>query len=125
MAQYEAGTRTPKEDLTKALAGALDVSPLALNVSDIESHFGTMHTLFTLEDRYGLIIETRDGERSFSALTFVGEKQPSFLSRFPHGYPLQRNTIPERSAKMNTTNGAIITLSTMTHRSPQKYPRRS
>ena len=32
MAQYEAGTRTPKEDLTKALAGALDVSPLALDV---------------------------------------------------------------------------------------------
>lgn len=30
MAQYEAGSRTPKEDLTKALAGALDVSPLAL-----------------------------------------------------------------------------------------------
>jgi len=36
MAQYEAGTRTPKEDLTKALAGALDVSPLALNVPDID-----------------------------------------------------------------------------------------
>ena len=35
MAQYEAGTRTPKEDLTKALAAALDVSPLALNVPDI------------------------------------------------------------------------------------------
>ena len=40
MAQYEAGTRTPKEDLTKALAAALDVSPLALNVPDIDSHFG-------------------------------------------------------------------------------------
>ena len=62
MAQYEAGTRTPKEDLTKALAGALDVSPLALNVPDIDSHFGIMHTLFALEDRYGLTIETRDGE---------------------------------------------------------------
>ena len=51
MAQYEAGTRTPKEDLTKALAGALDVSPLALNVPDIDSYFGLMHTLFALEDR--------------------------------------------------------------------------
>lgn len=27
MAQYEAGTRTPKEDLTAALAHALEVSP--------------------------------------------------------------------------------------------------
>ena len=65
MAQYEAGTRTPKEDLTKALAGALDVSPLALNVPDIDSYFGLMHTLFALEDRYGLTIEIRDGEVLF------------------------------------------------------------
>lgn len=65
MAQYEAGTRTPKEDLTKALAGALDVSPLALDVPDIDSYFGLMHTLFALEDRYGLTIETRDGEVLF------------------------------------------------------------
>ena len=65
LAQYEAGTRTPKEDLTKALAGALDVSPLALNVPDIDNYFGLMHTLFALEDRYGLAIETRDGEVLF------------------------------------------------------------
>ena len=65
LAQYEAGTRTPKEDMTKALAAALDVSPLALNVPDIDSYFGLMHTLFALEDRYGLTIETREGEVLF------------------------------------------------------------
>ena len=65
MAQYEAGSRTPKEDLTKALEGALDVSPLALDVPDIDSYYGLMHTLFALEDRYGLTIETRDGEVLF------------------------------------------------------------
>ena len=65
MAQYEAGTRTPKEDLTKALASALDVSPLALNVPDIDTYLGLIHTLFALEDRYGLTIETRDGEVLF------------------------------------------------------------
>ena len=54
MAQYEAGTRTPN-----------DVSPLALDVPDIDSYFGLMHTLFALEDRYGLTIETRDGEVLF------------------------------------------------------------
>jgi transcriptional regulator with XRE-family HTH domain len=56
MAQYEAGTRTPKEDLTNAVAGVLEVSPLALNVPDIDSYFGLMHTLFALEDLYGLTI---------------------------------------------------------------------
>ncbi len=65
MAQYEAGSRTPKEDLTKALANALEVSPLALNVPDTDSYLGLMHTLFSLEDRYGLTIENRDGEVLF------------------------------------------------------------
>jgi len=65
MAQYEAGTRTPKEDLTQSLANALGVSPLALKTPDIDSYLGMMHTLFTLEDRYGLTIETKDGEVLF------------------------------------------------------------
>ena len=57
MAQYESGSRTPKVDLTENLAGVLGVSPLALSVPDIDSYLGLMHTLFTLEDRYGLTIE--------------------------------------------------------------------
>lgn len=57
MAQYESGSRTPKADLTENLAGVLGVSPLALSVPDIDSYLGLMHTLFTLEDRYGLTIE--------------------------------------------------------------------
>ena len=57
MAQYESGSRTPKADLTESLAGVLGVSPLALSVPDIDSYLGLMHTLFTLEDRYGLTVE--------------------------------------------------------------------
>ena len=62
LAQYETGTRTPKADLTAALASTLDVSPQALAVPDIDSYTGLMHTLFTLEDRYGLQICESDGE---------------------------------------------------------------
>lgn len=62
LAQYETGTRTPKADLINSLANALDVSPLALSVPDIDSYTGLMHTLFTLEDRYGLKIDEADGE---------------------------------------------------------------
>ena len=54
LAQYENGSRTPKADVTAALAQVLDVSPKALGVPDIDSYTGLMHTLFTLEDRYGL-----------------------------------------------------------------------
>lgn len=57
MAQYESGSRTPKADLTESLASVLGVSPLALSVPDIDSYLGLMHTLFTLEDRYGLTVE--------------------------------------------------------------------
>lgn len=57
MAQYESGSRTPKAELTESLASALDVSPLALSVPNIDNHLGLMHTLFALEDRYGLTIE--------------------------------------------------------------------
>jgi len=62
MAQYESGTRTPKADLTKALANALEVSPHALDVPDIDSNIGLMHTLFTLEDLRGLSVAEVDGE---------------------------------------------------------------
>ena len=64
MAQYESGSRTPKAELTENLASALGVSPLALSVPDIDSYLGLMHTLFTLEDRYGLTVET--GENGVS-----------------------------------------------------------
>lgn len=62
LAQYETGTRTPKADMTAALANILDVSPLALSVPDIDSYLGLMHTLFTLEDNYGVNIQEQDGE---------------------------------------------------------------
>jgi len=62
LAQYESGTRTPKADLTATLAHTLDVSPKALDLPDIDSDIGLMHTLFALEDLRGLQIGEIDGE---------------------------------------------------------------
>ena len=62
MAQYESGSRTPKADLVEQLADALDVSAEALNVPNIDSYTGLMHTLFALEDLYGFKIDRLDGE---------------------------------------------------------------
>ncbi len=62
MAQYEAGTRKPKENLVNDLARVLEVSPSALDVPNIESYVGLMHTLFALEDLYGLNIGNINGE---------------------------------------------------------------
>ena len=79
MAQYEMGTRSPKADLTAALAQALDVSPQALAVPDIDSYTGLMHTLFTLEDVYGLRIDEMDGE---VCLRLDKSKGNTYLSMF-------------------------------------------
>lgn len=62
MAQYENGARTPKKDLTNKLADILDVSPLALDVPEIDSYLGLIHTLFALEDLYGLTAKKVDGK---------------------------------------------------------------
>lgn len=62
MAQYETGSRTPKADLTRALADAFGVSPNALTIPDIDTDIGLMHTFFALEDLRGLTVGKLDGE---------------------------------------------------------------
>lgn len=62
LAQYESETRTPKAEITEKLASVLDVSPKAIDLPDIDSYIGLMHTFFALEDRYGLKIGEIDGE---------------------------------------------------------------
>ncbi len=62
MAQYESEARTPKQDLVKEMANIFDVSPRAITVPEIDSYIGLMHTLFALEDMYGLKIGEIDGE---------------------------------------------------------------
>ena len=81
MAQYETGTRTPKADMTAELAKVLDVCPQALNVPDIDTNIGLMHTLFALEDIYGLEVCESEGEvhlrvnvyRSHKAIQLLGK----------------------------------------------------
>lgn len=79
MAQYESGTRTPKEKLVNELANVLDVSPKALDVPDIDNYIGLTHTLFALEDLYGLKINSIDGE---ICLTLDKENGSTYLTMF-------------------------------------------
>ena len=57
----------------------LDVSPKALDVPDIDSYVGLMHTLFALEDIYGLEIGEIDGE---VCLRLDKSKGSSYLQLF-------------------------------------------
>lgn len=62
VAQYESEKRLPKDQMITTLAYLLDVDALALKVPDIDTDYGLMHTLFALEDRYGLTVAMLEGE---------------------------------------------------------------
>ena len=90
LAQYENGSRTPKADVTAALAQALDVSPKALDVPDIDSYTGLMHTLFTLEDRYGLeVCECEDYRHRAQLFHLRKELRYQLLMRYALAYTSQ------------------------------------
>jgi transcriptional regulator with XRE-family HTH domain len=61
IAQYEAEKRVPKEKMLQDIAHVLDVEPFALDVPNIDTHLGLMHTLFALEDMYELKIDEIEG----------------------------------------------------------------
>ena len=54
IAQYESGSRCPKEPMLKTLASALKVSSAALTVPDLDDPAVLLQLLFALEDRYDL-----------------------------------------------------------------------
>lgn len=62
IAQYETGTRAPREDIIKKLAEVFDVSQEALTVPDIENVMNMIHLLFEMEDVYGVQPREIDGK---------------------------------------------------------------
>ena len=93
LAQYETGSRKPKAELTATLAQALDVSPQALDLPDIDSQIGLMHTLFALEDIYGLTIREREGEACLYISKDKGRVSLELLQMF--------NAWQEQAAKLS------------------------
>lgn len=85
MAQYESEARTPKQDLVKEMAHILDVSPRAITVPEIDSYIGLMHTLFALEDMYGLKIGEIDGEVCLRWISPLAPPTPLCLICSTHG----------------------------------------
>lgn len=78
MAQYESEARIPKQELVNVMAQLLEISPHALTVPDIDSYVGLMHTLFALEDMYGLKIGEIEGEVCLR----LDKSNHSYLSMF-------------------------------------------
>ena len=62
ISQYEKGAKMPKEELIHSMADILGISPMALKLPNIDSYDALMHTLFALEDIYGLTVSEEDGK---------------------------------------------------------------
>jgi transcriptional regulator with XRE-family HTH domain len=60
VAQYETGTRTPKEKYVETIASLLRVEKTALTVPDIDTYLGLYQTLFALEDLYDIKVNKID-----------------------------------------------------------------
>lgn len=74
--QYENGYRRPRLELIKKIASALNVSSLALIDSTPSSHLNVMFNLFELRDNYGMKLEKKESDESYSLKI---EKAPSAL----------------------------------------------
>ena len=103
MAQYESEARVPKIDLVKQMSQIFDINTHALTVPDIDTHIGLMHTLFALEDMYGLKVKNVDGQ--------------------PHLYLDSSISAPGSSAdeRKNMRNGDISTLNWILTRNVPRY----
>lgn len=62
ISQYESYGRKPRMSLIEKMSNVLRVSVYALLVPDIDSRIGLMHTLFAIEDMYGITIDQVDDE---------------------------------------------------------------
>lgn len=125
LAQYETGSRKPKADLTAALAQVLDVSPQALDVPDIDSQIGLMHTLFTLEDVYGLTIGEENGEVCLKVNKDKGKDAVELSKCSMLGKSRQTSSLPVKSARTIMTAGVTTIRNTIPHKSGRKFPRRN
>ncbi len=75
VAQYESETRVPKDDMLSMIADTLNVHPKALSVPDIDTYIGLIHTLFALEDMYGVKISANGSSYSISFDASISTQQ--------------------------------------------------
>lgn len=68
MTQYENERRNPKIERTNKIAEALDVSPYALMVPGIDTPIELIHTLFAIEDIYGLVVNEMSSNVELNAI---------------------------------------------------------
>jgi len=79
IAQYETGTRTPKEDMLQKIAAVLDVNYRSIYEPTLYAAEDLMYTLFELDEHYNLSIHDFDGKK---CLAFNSTLLDDFLAEW-------------------------------------------
>ena len=109
IAQYESGTRTPKEKLVAAVTNALEVRPQALDLPDIDSYVGLCRALCLLWRIFAAFALVRL-ENFASDWTRAREPPTSPCSIFSaRGNGKPKSYGAEKSPKRSTMLGGITT----------------
>lgn len=122
MAQYESEARVPKIDLVKQMSLIFDINTHALTVPDIDTHIGLMHTLFALEDMYGLKVKNVDGQPHLCLDSSISAPGSSADESFVHGWNKLTSWKTVKSARKNMMNGDISYPELDTYQKRAKVP---
>ena len=99
IAQYENNSRKPKAELTQSMANVFGVVPEALTVPDIDTYKGLLHTLFALEDIYGLTVDRIDDVTCLHLDKFVTQPGTNFWQYLDNWYAMKEKYIHGRITK--------------------------
>ncbi len=125
MAQYESEARVPKIDLVKQMSQIFDINTHALTIPDIDTHIGLMHTLFALEDIYGLKVKNVDGQPHLCLDSSISAPGSSVDEMFRAWMEQLTNWKTVKSARKNMMNGDISTRNWILTRNVPRYPLRN
>lgn len=99
IAQYESCLRNPREKLLNAMCAALDISAAALTVPHLETVTELMHTLFAMEDIYGITIKREGHAFCLMIEPFKDEKRIALMPYFMEWYCKRQKLIFGRILK--------------------------
>lgn len=107
IAQYESGTRTPKQALVERLAEVLDINPRFLADDEILGAEGVMMMLFELDEHYPISVEDctdEDGNKR-KGIIFGSILLNDFFAEWQRR---KKTLLTVRSARPNIQNGSLI-----------------
>ena len=106
IAQYESGTRTPKQALVERLAEVLDINPRFLADDEILGAEGVMMMLFELDEHYPISVEDctdEDGNKR-KGIIFGSILLNDFFAEWQRR---KKTLLTVRSARPNIQNGSL------------------